>query len=98
MRPAVALLAVPFGGAIVANAISLGLLEARLMPGLDGTQILIVVLIAAVLLVWLGIARRHAASGASPLQSAFLGIAAALVMFVLAWVPVLILLALYPPS
>jgi hypothetical protein len=98
VRPAVALTAVPLAAAVAVNAISLALLEGQLFPELDGAQILIRVTPAAALLVSIGIARRRAKLGSPHGESALLGVTAGLLMFVLAWIPALIIVALYPPS
>jgi hypothetical protein len=98
VSPALALPAVPVAAAVAANAISLALLEGRLLPELDGLQILLRVTPTVALLVSLCVAWRRAKSGSAPGESALLGVTAGLLMFVLAWIPALIIVALYPPS
>lgn len=97
MRPAAAV-ALAAGAAIAVNIISLVLWRGGVIPELDGAQMLIRVSPPAAVLVSLGVVWHRVNSGSPPRQSVRLAIAAGVLTFALAWVPVVVLFVLHPPS
>jgi hypothetical protein len=93
-----ALVGVAVLAAIALDLPALALVEARTAHSRDGVEALIRISPPAALLFAVAVARHAIRRGWSSWDAALTGAVGAMLTFVLAWTPVILLLVLYPPS
>lgn len=93
-----ALLVLPVGAALAANAASIGIDDAYGGSGPDADEVLVWASLLAACLVATGVALGNAKRGGFNGTSLLLGMVAGVITFALSWVPLFVLLILYPPT
>ena len=97
-RLALTLVAVPLFMAVLVNLFSVGLDKAYGGRGPDADEVLVWASFCGAALVASVVASWSARGGRAVAESLWLGLAAGVLTFVLSWVPLAVVLMLYPPT